>query len=78
MYPYNPWNQKNSGIEWSGLFIDVIILALTFEVIEINHRNVMLNAQSVKLERQNVINNRKSAESEKQALEILKEINSKI
>lgn len=77
MWP-NQQNQRNpqSNYDRANLLINVAILAVTVGgLLYLNQLNVALNARNVQLNTLNVINNKKSAESGKQILEVLNEIN---
>lgn len=71
-------NRTNDEPGWLNFGINAIILILTVEIVYLNRRNVYLNLRNVQLNTMNVRNNERSAESGKQTLEILREINKKI
>lgn len=71
-------SRTNDETGWLNWGVNLVILALTVDIVFLNMRNVQLNAQNVRLNRKNVINNEKSAQSGKETLEIIKQINSKI
>lgn len=69
MFPFQ--NRRNDAPEWINLGVNIIILALTVEIIRLNRINVYINSQSLTY-------NRDSAQSGDAMLIELKQINTKL